>query len=434
MKKHSKTHLLFLTFVFIFIQYSTAQNSDLETLLFELPDVVFHKIETADNFESTYELKIKQPIDHSDSTRGTFFQRVFLSHKGFDRPTVMITEGYGRSSNRINELTDLIDGNQLLIEHRYFGGSLPDTLDYTYLTIDQLTADLHHINTLFKNIYTGKWLATGRSKGGATTLFYRYLYPNDVDVSVNYVGPINTAFEEPRIYHFLDTVGSAECRAKIKSFQESLLKRRDEIMPLLKAYNLGVKANYTYHSIEKAFEFAVLEFPFSFWQYGYNCADIPADSVSDFEAVKYFLSISDITFFSDESINRLAPHFYQSANEMGYYSFKTSDFKDLLKELPTNRNPSAAFTPNKMVVPFDGTYLDAINEWLPAHGDSIIHIYGTLDTWSASAVPPSDEVDALWFFMLGKHHGNALIQNMTPAEKKKLTDTLERWLDMEIKD
>src|SRR5690606_34546768 len=124
------------------------------------------------------------------------------------------------------------------------------------------------------------------------------------------------------------------------------------------------------------------------------------------DALKYFVSISSVNFFSDESIDRLAPHFYQSANEMGYYGFRTSEFKGLLRELPTYKNFYAAFTPNKMKVPFDNTYLNAINAWLPAHGDKIIHIYGTLDTWSASAVPPSDQVDAVWFFMNGKHHGN----------------------------
>ena len=421
--------ILFITGIYL---PANAQTADIERLLRGLPDVEFTKTHTPENFTAAYELKVKQPIDHSDPAKGFFSQKVYLSHKGFTNPTVMITEGYTATQNRINELTELIYGNQITVEHRYFGESQPDTLDYNYLTIAQLTADLHHINTLFKTIYTGKWLDTGRSKGGATTLFYRYLYPDDVDVSVNYVGPINTAFEEPRIYHFLDTVGTPECRAKIESFQKYLLKNRDHIIPLLQAYNLGAKATYNYHSLAEAFELAVLEYPFSFWQYGYPCDDIPQKPKSYLEAVTYFLSISDIGFFSDESINRLASHFYQSANEMGYYAFETTKFKGLLKELPTDHNLHAAFTPNKMIVPFDDKYLNEINAWLPEHGNKIIHIYGTLDTWSASAVPPSDKVDAVWFFMNGKHHGNALISNMTPEERAKLVSTLERWLDIKI--
>lgn len=427
-----KKKLLSLFLITALFQFSYAQENEFEDLLFELPDVIFSKIETAKDFESTYLLKIKQPLDHSDTSKGYFYQRAFLSHKGLEQPTIMITEGYDRSRNRISELTELLDGNQILIEHRFFGKSLPDTLDYKYLTLKQVTADLHHINRLFKGIYKNKWLSTGVSKGGATTLFYRYFYPEDVDVSVNYVGPINIDFEDPRIYKFLDTIGTKACRNKIESFQRYLLKNRDEILPLLKAYSLGARAEYTYLNIEAAFEYAVMEYPFSFWQYGQNCEDIPEKDISYFEAMKYFTSVSDITFYSDKPMKGYASHYYQSATEFGYYGYETSEFKGLIKELPTDHNPYAAFMPNKMEAPFDDSLLKGINEWLPVHGNKMIHIYGGIDTWSASAVPPSDKVDALWFFMNGKHHGNARIKTMSPAEKEKLDAALERWLLIEI--
>jgi hypothetical protein len=416
----------------LFLQTLDAQTTRLEDLLFELPDVIFTKIETTKNFNASYELKIRQPIDHSDSSKGHFYQRAFLSHTSFDQPMIMITEGYSRSQNRESELTELLHGNQILIEHRYFGKSLPDSLDYNYLTLKQVTGDLHHINAIFKKIYKNKWLSTGVSKGGATTLFYRYFYPDDVDVSVNYVGPINNAFEDQRIYKFLDTVGSKACRDKIYSFQKYLLKNRKKILPLLEAYSLGANVQYTYHTIEKAFEFAVLEYPFSFWQYGYNCDDIPGKVTSHLEAMKYFTSVSDISFFSDKFIADYGSHYYQSATEFGYYGYETNEFKGLLNELSADENPHATFMPNKINAPFDGRLLNEINEWLPKQGNKIIHIYGTLDTWSATAVPPSDDVDALWFFMNGKHHGNARIKTMSASEKKKLIATLERWLSIKI--
>jgi hypothetical protein len=417
-----------------FFQGLTAQKSKLDTLLYDLPNVIFTQIETAKNFEATYELRIKQPIDHSDTSKGYFYQRVFLSHKGFDEPTVMMTEGYDRSQNRISELTELINGNQLLIEHRYFGVSVPDSLDYKYLTLKQATADLHHINTIFKNIYKKKWLSTGISKGGATTLFYRYFYPDDVDVSVNYVGPINNAFEDKRIYKFLDTVGTKACRDKINSFQRHLLKNKKEILPLIEAYSLGANLKFTYLNLEKAFEFAVLEYPFSFWQYGYSCENIPEETISNIDALKYFTSVSDISFFSDKDVIGYGSHYYQSATEFGYYGYETSEFKGLLNELSSDQNPHATFMPNKMKVPFNPKLLNEINLWLPKYGNKIIHIYGTLDTWSATAVLPSKEVDALWFFLNGKHHGNARIKSMNPKEKEKFIATLERWLSIKIDD
>lgn len=426
-----KISIIAITISFFF-QSLNAQTSKLDYLLFELPDVIFTKMETVKDFKATYELQIKQPLNHEDSSKGYFYQRAFLSHMGFEQPTIMVTEGYDRPKNRISELTSLLNGNQILIEHRYFGKSLPDSLDYKYLSLKQVTGDLHRINTIFRNIYKGKWLSTGVSKGGATTLFYRYFYPEDIDVSVNYVGPINNAFEDKRIYKFLDTVGTKACHDKIKSFQRYLLKNKKEILPLLEAYSLGAKAKYTYHNIEKAFEYAVMEYPFSFWQYGQNCEDIPQNPIDYFDAVKYFTSVSDIVFFGDELIDFYGPHYYQSATELGYYGYETSEFEGLLNELSTDVNHHATFLPNKMKIPFDDHLLKGINTWLPKQGNKIIHIYGALDTWSATSVPPSDDVDALWFFLNGKHHGNARIKSMNPTEKKKLVSTLERWLSMKI--
>lgn len=36
-----------------------------------------------------------------------------------------------------------------------------------------LPDDLHAVRNAFKSIYPGKWIATGISKGGQTTLLYR---------------------------------------------------------------------------------------------------------------------------------------------------------------------------------------------------------------------------------------------------------------------
>ena len=34
-------------------------------------------------------------------------------------------------------------------------------------------------------------------------IFYRYFYPNDVDLSIPYVAPINNAYEDKRLYKFM---------------------------------------------------------------------------------------------------------------------------------------------------------------------------------------------------------------------------------------
>ena len=138
-------------------------------------DVIFKKIDTRQD-HITYELKIKQPIDHSDPSKGFFYQKAYLTHKGFDRPTVIITEGYNRDQNRVYELTDLLQANQLnVLEHRFFGESMPQPADYTYLNLRSDRRPASYQATVWE-IYSKKWVSTGISKG-ATTIFYRYFYP-----------------------------------------------------------------------------------------------------------------------------------------------------------------------------------------------------------------------------------------------------------------
>lgn len=409
---------------------ANAQN--IETLLFNLPDVTFKKIKTPDSFEIAYELKVKQPLDHFDSSKGFFYQRAYLSHRAFDRPTVINTAGYSTKYNYNLELTDFLKANQIIVEHRFFGESVPDSLEYEFLNLKQATADLHHINKLFKTIYSGKWVSSGISKGGVTTIFYRYFYPEDVDVSVPYVAPINKEREDQRIYAFLDTMGTDECREKIKFFQARLLENRDEVLTYLKFYNIGAKYKFTYFTLEQAFELAVLEYPFSFWQWGYSSAKIPDSETSLEDAVEYFLSKNPLELFGDEDVVALAPHYYQSAAEMGYYGYEAYKFKGLIKSLPTDSNPQATFLPKNIDVSFDGSLLKDVHEWIENEGNKFIYIYGGNDTWSASAIQPSDKVDSHWFFLKGKDHGEARIKNMTAEEKEKFAKTLEEWLSIKI--
>ena len=423
-----------LSIFLFFIGYAlvTAQTENLENLLFELPDLIFEKVETTTEVETVYHLKIKQPVDHANPSKGFFYQKVYLTHRGFDRPTVIITEGYNRDQNRVYELTNLLNANQLDVEHRFFGESMPEPVDYQYLNLKQATADLHHIKQLFDKIYTKKWISTGISKGGATTIFYRYFYPDDVAVSVPYVAPINNAFEDQRIYKFLDTIGTDVCHKKVRDFQENLLKNREKVLPLLKFYSMGSRSDFNYLTLEQAFEFTVLEYPFSFWQYGKSCDLIPGDSASIEELTAYLLSVSDISFFSDQMMKNYGSHYYQSATEMGYYGYETKDFKGLLKALPTNANPHATFLPNKMKYTFDGQLLKDVNKWLKTEAHKFIYIYGAIDTWSATAVRPNKKVDAQWFFMEGKHHATARIANMNDSEKNRLIQALEKWLAIDI--
>ena len=422
-----------LLLLFLAPAWLLAQPGALETKLFNLPNVVFKQIETPDGFEAAYELQVRQPIDHENPSKGYFYQRAYLSHRSFDAPMVIATEGYHRPSNRVYELANYLEANQLDVEHRYFGTSIPDDPDYKYLNLKQATADLHHARELLGQIYRNAWVSTGISKGGQTTIFYRYFYPDDVAASVPYVAPLNLDLKDKRIYAFLDTIGSDACREAIRGVQLRLLKDRDEVLPRLKWYAEGADYQFTYLSLEEAFEYGVLEYPFSFWQVGAaTCDDIPnAKTAALDDVLQNFMTVTGLSLFDDESMTAYASHYWQAGTEMGYYGYETDDFKGLLKAL--SGEPSAVFMPGKAPMSFEPTLVKKVYEWTQAKANRMIYINGGIDTWSATGVPPTDKVDALWFIMPGKDHTNARIRNMSEADRERLLKALGKWMDEEVK-
>lgn len=410
--------------------YTLSAQSEIERKLFLMEDVIFTKITTPDGFESAFELQIRQPLDHENPESGHFYQRVFLSHRSFEAPMVMATEGYNRPRNRIYEFTEYMQANQLDIEHRYFGKSVPDSIDYRYLNLEQATADLHRINQLFRIIYPGHFLSTGISKGGMTTLFYRYFYPDDVDVSVPYVAPINVDYKDKRIYDFLNTVGSDTCRRAIRDLQKHLLENKESYLPLVKWYAKGQNNEFSRLGIEGAYELAVLEYSFSFWQLGGSCEEIPDTKMETDTILEHFLGISGVAFFSDDVIDGYAPFYYQMGNEMGYYGYETTDFREYITVV--GEEPSAVFWPTDVSTTFHPELTRKAQKWMTNELERVIYINGALDTWSATAIQPDAKLDAVLFNLEGKDHRTARIKNMTDTELTILETTLERWLGTDI--
>ena len=361
---------------------------------------------------------IRQPLDHWHPEKGYFYQLATLLHKGFSRPTVIETQGYWLYDYR-NEVEKMLDANDLNVEYRFYGKSVPDSIPWDYLTIEQATADLHAINRLFRNIYTGKWVSTGVSKGGETTLYYKYFYPQDVDLALPYVAPLDNSLEDKRLYHFFDTIGTPECRNKIFQLQVFLLQHEKEVVEKLKWYSKGAGLHYSYTGdIGRSFEYAVLEFPFSFWQsYGY-CDSIPTGTSLE-EYIDALLKISGIAGFSDEGLKEFEAHYYQAATQSGYYGYNIAPFKKYLHYF-TTENPLASFPPKSAPIkPFDPGLNEKVSQWLSDSGNNIIYIYGGIDAWTAAGIIVSDKVNSKRFLVPGATHGRARVRNMPPAMQQE---------------
>ncbi len=425
-----KQSLLFAFCFSILSVFAQPDKQQLERALYDLPNVSFTNATKPGDPYLTYDLMVKQPLDHQHPEKGYFNQWVQLRHRGFKQPTVIETHGYQMGRGR-NEVEQILNANNIGVEYRYFGKSLPDSLQWEYLTVEQATADLHAVNELFKQLYKGKWFSTGISKGGQTTLYYKYFYPNDVDVAIPYVAPVDNALEDTRIYTFLDTIGTPECRKKIFDFQEFLLKKEDKAIEKLNWYAKGAKLKFDYTgNIGKSYELAVLEYSFSFWQWGYPCDSIPTNQKLD-DYLTELLKRSNISFFSDRDIEQYAPHYYQAV-QTGYYSYNIAPLKKYIKHFTSN--PSAIFPP-KSAKPnsFSSELYLNYKKWLDKQANNILYIYGEIDTWSAPRVQLTDRVNSRLFLIPGANHGTARIKNMPEKMKMEFAGKVKEWTGLDCK-
>ncbi len=417
---HLRVIFLFLLFQSFSLFGIHSDELALEEKLKTISGISFSKVSKQGDTELLYNLLIKQPIDHLDPAKGSFLQRVQLRHKGFDQPTVIETQGYWIDYDR-NEIEKIFNANNLNVEYRFYGGSKPDSIFWSFLTLEQAAADLHHINGIFRTIYNGKWISTGASKGGQTTIFYKYFYPADVDLAIPYVAPINNSLEDKRIYDFLDSVGTDECRNKIFQLQYFLLRNEDKAISELQQDKKIKSMRFEYlGNIGKAYELAVLEYSFAFWQEGNSCDAIP-DTGSLEKCLKYFKKQCPIVFWSDNSINKFAPHYYQSATQTGYYSYNITPFKNVIRHY--SENPSAIFPPKGVEIKYSDCSLSkSLQLWLEEKGNDFIYIYGGRDTWSACRVLVSPNVDSKSFLLSGESHSTACLKNFTKEMKQQFSE------------
>jgi len=373
-----------------------------------------------------------QPVDHQNMAGAHFPQRMTLLHRDYAAPVVAHNSGYNVSTRGTrSQLTVMIDGNQLSMEHRYFSPSRPDPADRTKLNISQAASDQHRITQALKaRIYRdSKWLTTGASKGGMTSLFHRRFFPDDVDGTVALVAPIDypaDAVQSPtnRYFIFLENVGTDPvCRQKLKDFQNLALARRA-------AMKTRMQATATFTAIlglDRALEFAVEELPFIFWQYGgqSRCATIPASNASDDAVFQFLDDTVSVAAYADDDILAFLPYYHQSSTQLGY---PISDESYLTGLLYPGQDTAQAYVPSGIPIPAydNGAAMQDIQSWISSSGSEILLIYGQNDPWTAGAVSIGSATDSFKYIAPGGNHGSSIV-TLGATEEAAATATVMRW-------
>lgn len=426
---------LWLVMLFIMpLQALAAELGEAGKRLAALPGVSKVEALKITLFPEKYVFFIRQQLDAKDASKGWFEQRVVLCHRGFDRPTVLVTEGYNARyamrENYMDELSKLFETNVITVEYRYFDQSMPNPCNWDYMTVENSLYDLHHVNETLHAMYKGKWISTGISKGGQTTMFYRAYFPNDVDISVPYVAPLNKSVEDGRHEKFLQyEVSTKENRQKVLDLQLLLFKRKAALLPMLEQYCKDQKFTFNV-PIAEIFDFTVMEYSFAFWQWGDDLAKIPTSKATDKEIFDYLMRISEPGYFSNQNPN--FPFNYQAARELGYYGYYTQPFKKYLSIKSAKGYLKRLMVPKGQEnVQFSPVLYNHTVDFLTKNDPKMVYIYGDIDPWSASGVyglPFTLNKKNLHVYMCKGGSHRTRINSFPEATRQEIIQLISNWL------
>lgn len=429
-RKTTSIKILLVAFSLLFAGIIHAQSlqQQLEKLAKTWP-MTFHKIEVDTFFNQKYVIDLTQPLDHNNPNGKKFTQRIFLFNKGIDKPVVFVTEGYwanyAENPKYVNELCTILDANLIVLEHRFFPPSAPDTLEWKYLTVKQAAEDDHEVAMLLKHIYHGKWVSTGISKGGQTAMYYRYFYPKDVTATVCYVAPLNFSITDRRINMFLDSVGTKQIRQKIFDYQKELISHREEYLPYFE--KLAKKLGYTYSmGYDKAFQLMIFEYPFAYWQWGKTPSDsIPVPGTSPEKMISHLNKVADFSWVSDQGIKKFEPFFYEAMHEMGMYGYDITPFK---KWTSFKKEPNFMFTlPKGVNVTFNPSLMEKVDCFIRHKANNMMFLVGGSDPWGSTSVNLTYQNNCVKFVKPGGSHFTR-INNLPQNQKKEAISILKSWM------
>lgn len=422
-----KIKLMGLVFLFlicgnlIFAQ----EKSKVENFLASLDGMEIEKTSVDSVLPETYTLFIRQNIDHENPKAGTFTQKLYLSHFHDSLPTVMVTEGYGARGNYLSEPARIIGANQIIVEHRYFGESAPDSMNWAQLTTANAAADHHHIYEAFAKFYQNHWISTGISKGGQTSIFYKYYYPEDMHISMPYVAPLNLEQEDVRINWFLRHVGTVKENAIILNYQRLMLQNFDSIFPVFEGVAEKNKQEFAINDTA-AYEFMVLEFPFSYFQWGSFALDsIPTEVLSAQKMMKPMFDLGLVRFYLKSTLDELMPFMVQAYRELGYYDYDLDSLQPYLRKVENSSN--IAFVPEELRFDYDAEIMNKVYDFIHNEGNRMIFIYGELDPWNSTSVNPDSRTDAIKLVLPRGSHSTR-IRHFSKEQQTMIKEQLQNWL------
>lgn len=411
---------------------------DLKDRLLAIPGLEVEELEGGVPGHRTFALKLEQPIDHNDPAAGTFKQRMVLTHWSEDAPMVLSTTGYGLFGGPQiwlgyrAEPTLLVQGNQIVLEHRYFEGSMPyntdpSELDWSYLSVWQSAGDSHRVVQALSQIYGGPWIATGHSKGGMTAIFHQRHYPEDLAGIVPYVAPISFGMDDARYELHMNEIGPADgaCRRGLEDLALQQVLQRDAVAEVLAqrdpAYRVFVPSGVAAAVAATAYTFA-----WGRWQYSGSpqlCDTVPEPGAPA-DVVAMWSQADPSLLVASGDPDPFEAYSYQVAAELGGPSYRASYLDFAIRQVDFSllaQSPGPSWLGQRPR--FNPMSMQQVDTYLRESARNVLAIYGAWDPWSAGQITVNEANNARVFMAPEVGHA-AAIADLREPERTQATQML----------
>lgn len=233
---------------------------------------------------TTYIVYYNQPLQHAVPGSPRFHLRALLTVDNRQEATQAVNHVYcsgynimegflerpdstfNNTDNSATEIAHRYKANFIQIEHRYFSYSSPDKCweQLDYCRAEEAAQDFHALFDALKKVLKGKWVMSGVSKGGITTLLQHTFFPDDMDIFVPYSAPFFESDRDKGMQKYWYENGwSKEFRDMFMAVRQNGLANLNNIFPIYEKMNGGNGTQLTRDTIYGLYLAAIT-------QYGYN--------------------------------------------------------------------------------------------------------------------------------------------------------------------
>ena len=369
---------------------------------------------------------VQQPVDHFETENDYFSQRIVLHFRDYDAPMVVVEAGYGFSEDlepNIVETTKLVSGNQLVIEHRFFGESIPPNSSWTNLTVKQAAADTHNLTRMFKPLFTRQWIGTGYSKGGMATLFHHFYHPEDFHAITPYVAPVLLSYDDERFVQCIRDISLA-CKSDVETHQRWVLMNLNAVVDQLFA-NHGMSIDRT--KMKHAVVDRVLRANWYRWQFeGSAVCDNPPSTSATVEEMAVLYDVQPYWLVnphpSDPSVDAFN---YQARREVGRSFMYMAHIADLLPEGYQQERVYDDVIARPWVndPEFDPSAMHATLDWYRTSAENVLAFYGKFDPNTCGAITVDESRNSRIYVAEQGHHWSS-VQDLDSSQRESYMDHL----------